>query len=108
MNVEQLMSRNVSTCSSKDTLDCAARVMWEKDCGVVPVVDAEQVVGVSDMPAAHETQQRLASHKIRHQFGLESRRRCSLQSNDRLHRARDKRFRNRIAADLLRNRTRYA
>jgi CBS domain-containing protein len=28
-------------------LDCAARIMWEKDCGVVPIVDAgAQAVGM--------------------------------------------------------------
>lgn len=47
MNVEQLMSRNVKTCSPNDTLEVAARIMWENDCGVVPLVDAEgRAVGV--------------------------------------------------------------
>lgn len=41
MNVEQLMSRDLKTCSKNETLDCAARIMWESDCGVVPIVDAE-------------------------------------------------------------------
>ncbi|HSQ65940.1 MAG TPA: CBS domain-containing protein [Polyangiaceae bacterium] len=39
MNVEQLMSRNVKTCTPNDTLELAARIMWENDCGIVPVVD---------------------------------------------------------------------
>ncbi len=41
MNVEQLMSRNVKTCFPHDTLEIAARSMWENDCGVLPVVDLE-------------------------------------------------------------------
>ena len=47
MNVEKLMSRTVKTCSPEHTLDCAARNMWEGDCGVVPVVDPNgRVVGM--------------------------------------------------------------
>ena len=41
MNVDQLMSRNVKTCTPNDTLEIAARIMWENDCGVVPVVDSD-------------------------------------------------------------------
>lgn len=39
MNVEQLMQRTVQTCRAHDTLNDAARLMWEHDCGCVPVVD---------------------------------------------------------------------
>jgi len=38
MKVEQLMTRNVETCRSDDRLSRAAQIMWEHDCGVVPVV----------------------------------------------------------------------
>ena len=41
MNVEQLMSKNVKTCSAYDTLELAARIMWENDCGAVPIVDTD-------------------------------------------------------------------
>ena len=41
MNVEQLMSKNVKACTPNDTLEAAARIMWEHDCGAVPVVDGE-------------------------------------------------------------------
>ncbi len=40
MKVEQLMNRSVTTCSPGDSLARAAQIMWERDCGVVPVVDA--------------------------------------------------------------------
>jgi CBS domain-containing protein len=65
MNVEQLMSHTVTTCSSSDTLDCAARIMWERDCGIVPIVDAEKVVGVitdRDICIAAYTQGKLLEH----------------------------------------------
>jgi CBS-domain-containing membrane protein len=47
MNIEQLMIRNVKTCTPDSTLDDAARIMWDQDCGAVPVVDeASRVVGM--------------------------------------------------------------
>jgi CBS domain-containing protein len=48
--VEQIMSRAVATCRPDDRLDVAARIMWEHDCGVVPVTvfedGGERVVGM--------------------------------------------------------------
>jgi len=41
MHVSELMSKPVVTCRTGDNLDVAARLMWEYDCGVVPVIDAE-------------------------------------------------------------------
>ena len=50
MKVEQLMTRNVHTCRSNDGLQRAAELMWEHDCGVVPVIadgnGAARVVGM--------------------------------------------------------------
>jgi CBS domain-containing protein len=50
MKVEQLMTRNVQTCRADDHLNQAAQIMWEHDCGVVPVVasgnGAARIVGV--------------------------------------------------------------
>jgi CBS domain-containing protein len=37
MKVEQLMTRQVSFCRPDDSLQRAARLMWEGDCGCVPV-----------------------------------------------------------------------
>jgi CBS domain-containing protein len=39
MKVEQLMQRSVQTCRAHDALNRAAQIMWENDCGCVPVVD---------------------------------------------------------------------
>ena len=41
MNVEQIMTRSVRTCGPDDSLDTAAHLMWEGDCGCVPVVDEQ-------------------------------------------------------------------
>ena len=44
MNVGQLMSRNPRTCGSNDPASVAARIMWDSDCGCVPVVDGNDKV----------------------------------------------------------------
>jgi len=47
MKVERLMNRDVATCRPNDVGDCAAKIMWERDCGFVPVVDERfRVLGV--------------------------------------------------------------
>lgn len=50
VRVDQIMTRNVRTCRPGDALSTAAHLMWEGDCGCVPVVDADggegRVVGI--------------------------------------------------------------
>jgi CBS domain-containing protein len=50
MKVEQLMTRDVQTCHPGDPLNAAAQIMWDHDCGSVPVVEQEdgaaRVVGM--------------------------------------------------------------
>ena len=49
MKVEDLMTRSVGTCRPTDTLSSAAQLMWERDCGCVPVVSddgSNRVVGM--------------------------------------------------------------
>ena len=47
MNVAELMTQPVKTCSTHDTLERAVQIMWENDCGAVPVVDDDgHTVGV--------------------------------------------------------------
>lgn len=47
MNIEKVMTRAVCTCSPGDTLNRAAQIMWENDCGALPVIDEQRrVVGV--------------------------------------------------------------
>jgi CBS domain-containing protein len=46
-DVGSVMTGPVVSCSGNDTLHRAAQIMWDRDCGVVPVVDAEgRAVGV--------------------------------------------------------------
>lgn len=47
MKVRQLMNQPAITCSAVDTLDRAAGLMWEHDCGSLPVIDGDRrVVGM--------------------------------------------------------------
>jgi CBS domain-containing protein len=42
MRVEDLMTRDVKSCMTHDSLDAAAAIMWEYRCGGVPVVDNDR------------------------------------------------------------------
>jgi len=47
MTVKSLMTSTVKACRADDDLQRAAQIMWDNDCGIVPVVDAEDhVVGM--------------------------------------------------------------
>jgi CBS domain-containing protein len=47
MNVEQIMNREVKACSPHSPVEDAVRIMWDNDCGCVPVVDeTNSVVGM--------------------------------------------------------------
>src|ERR1044071_42779 len=47
MRVQELMSQPVVTCHLHDSANAAAKIMWEHDCGVVPVVDdSGRLIGV--------------------------------------------------------------
>lgn len=46
MKIEEMMSRDVAACGPSEALSRAAQLMWEHDCGFVPVVEGEAVVGV--------------------------------------------------------------
>jgi CBS domain-containing protein len=41
MQVSELMTKDVQCCQAEDVLSRAAQIMWERDCGIVPVLDAE-------------------------------------------------------------------
>ena len=40
MKVADLMTREVRACTIHDSLNAAARIMWDHDCGCAPVVDS--------------------------------------------------------------------
>jgi len=47
MKVKELMSVDVKSCREDSDLATATKIMWDADCGIVPVVnDDRQVVGV--------------------------------------------------------------
>jgi CBS domain-containing protein len=49
MKIGELMTQNVRTCRPTDTLSTAAQLMWDGDCGCIPVVSddgSKRVVGM--------------------------------------------------------------
>jgi CBS domain-containing protein len=47
MKIDKVMTTDVKCCRSDETLNAAAKLMWEHDVGCVPVVDeAQRVVGM--------------------------------------------------------------
>jgi CBS domain-containing protein len=46
MKVRDLMTTGVASIDSDDSLSSAARMMWECDCGVIPVTREGRVLGV--------------------------------------------------------------
>ena len=47
MQIKELMTQPVMTCPAGSTLDHAARLMWQYDCGIIPVTDPDgRLVGV--------------------------------------------------------------
>jgi CBS domain-containing protein len=48
VKVKDVMTTNVRTCFMSDSLATAAKVMWDNDCGCVPVLNEHgQVVGMT-------------------------------------------------------------
>ncbi len=47
MHVLELMTAAAKSCGPDDTVQLAAQIMWDNDCGVVPVVDDDgRVIGM--------------------------------------------------------------
>ncbi|MGA8566253.1 MAG: CBS domain-containing protein, partial [Candidatus Binataceae bacterium] len=47
MKVKDIMTTNVRKCFTSDSLATAAQLMWEHDCGCVPVLNEDaRVVGM--------------------------------------------------------------
>ena len=47
MQIKQVMTTNIATCQPETNLAVVAKLMWDRDCGFVPVVDAAgKVAGV--------------------------------------------------------------
>ncbi len=41
MKVKDVMIREARCCAPADALNRAAQIMWENDCGCVPVIDGD-------------------------------------------------------------------
>jgi CBS domain-containing protein len=64
MKVKDIMSKEPKTCTPDTTVAAVANLMWEGDCGILPVVDDGELVGVvtdRDMYIALATQNARAS-----------------------------------------------
>lgn len=49
MRIEQIMTQDVCTCRQNDSLERAAQLMWDRDCGCLPVCTSDatpRVVGL--------------------------------------------------------------
>lgn len=46
MRVENVMTEDVCTCQQHDSLDRAAQLMWERDCGCLPVCTTDDITHV--------------------------------------------------------------
>jgi CBS domain-containing protein len=44
MLVKELMTKEVRTCRDSDTANDVARIMWESDCGCVPVLNSSDFI----------------------------------------------------------------
>ncbi len=44
MKVKKLMTADIAYCSAEDNLTKAVEIMWQRDCGAVPVVDGEMKI----------------------------------------------------------------
>jgi CBS domain-containing protein len=40
VNIREVMTAHPESCGVNDTANDAVRIMWERDCGVVPVIDS--------------------------------------------------------------------
>jgi CBS domain-containing protein len=65
MRVQDVMTRNVKSCQPETSMDQAAMMMWDYDCGVLPVVDYDgSVTGMitdRDIAIAAATRGRLTT-----------------------------------------------
>lgn len=66
MKVQEIMTRDVATCGPETDLATAARLMWDYDCGIIPIIDEVgtvlSVVTDRDICIGVATKGRTASH----------------------------------------------
>lgn len=68
MKVKDIMTKSVSACDGQTNLSSAAIMMWDGDCGILPVVDErEKVIGVitdRDLSIAMATKNKLPADMV--------------------------------------------
>jgi CBS domain-containing protein len=68
MKVKDLMTKNLNVCDGQTTLSSAAIMMWDGDCGILPVVDErEKIIGVitdRDLAIAMATKNKLPAESV--------------------------------------------
>ena len=69
MKVKKIMTADAGFCSAEENLSKAVEIMWQRDCGAVPVIDGEmKVIGmITDRDisvAAGSRNQKLSEIKI--------------------------------------------
>jgi CBS domain-containing protein len=64
MKVKKIMTKQVAYCATHDSLAKAVGLMWENDCGAIPIVEDDKPVGIltdRDIAIAVATRNRTAS-----------------------------------------------
>lgn len=46
MKIDDVMTKDAASCGTSDSLNRAAQLMWERDCGCLPVLEDGKVVGM--------------------------------------------------------------
>jgi CBS-domain-containing membrane protein len=65
VKASDLMTLDVATCRPTDSMNRAAQILWERDCGCVPVVDEQGKITDRDIcMAAYTTGQRLEALSV--------------------------------------------
>jgi CBS domain-containing protein len=87
--IGSIMTAPVHVCSTEDTLQRAAQIMWDADCGAVPVVDAEGCLRgvVTDRDICMATYTKGAAPRSIRVADVMSRRVRSCSADDSLQRA---------------------
>ena len=85
MKVFEVMTIDPGVCGPEDNLTRAAQIMWEKDCGIVPVVTAEKrVVGVitdRDITIAAATRNRRTSSIKAREMNFTTVKTCAMEDD---------------------------
>lgn len=64
MRVSELMTQSVHACSIHDSLARAAQIVWENDCGCIPVVaTVARTLAMIGEPQSHKSKSVIPGHE---------------------------------------------